>query len=184
MKGEESVFLMELPQYRRPKVLQVLIRSFLDRCLSILGRAVAVAAPMGVLIWIMGQISIGNQNLLGYMAQVLEKPGAFLGMGGTFLLAFLLGSPANELVIPIALMILTGGAWGESLGGTTGEILVAYGISSPQVLCAMVFMLFHWPCTTTLWTIYKETRSPWWTALAWLLPTAVGTVLCAWIALL
>lgn len=179
LKGEGSVFVMELPPYRRPKVGQVLLRSLLDRCLRILGRAVAVAAPMGVLIWLMQEISVGEQSLLLYLGGRLEGPGAFLGIGGTVLLAFLLGSPANELVIPIAIMILAGGgSWSSAGGESVSATLLHMGFTRQQGICTMIFMLFHWPCTTTLWTVYKETRSLLYTCLAWLLPTAVGVVLC------
>ncbi len=178
LKGEQSVFVMELPPYRRPKVGQVLLRSLLDRCLTILGRAVAVAAPMGLLLWLLQRIPVGEESLLLYLVHCLEKPGALLGIGGTMLLAFLLGSPANELVLPIALMILAGGGWSTAGSGNTGELLSAMGMSGRQWLCTMIFMLFHWPCTTTLITVYKETKSLSYTALAWAIPTGVGVLLC------
>ena len=177
-KGKQSVFVMELPPYRRPKVGQVLLRSFLDRCLTILGRAVAVAAPMGMLLWLLGRVSMGETDLLRYLAQCLEKPGALLGMGGAMLLAFILGSPANELVLPICMMILSGGGWSAVEGGMTGELLPLGTLSQGQCLCTMLFMLFHWPCTTTLITVYKETKSMLYTALAWAIPTGVGVILC------
>lgn len=176
LKGEPSVFVMEMPPYRVPNIGQVLVRSFVDRCLSILGRAVAVAAPMGIFLWILQRVPVADGNLLLWLGTGLETPGAILGMGGTMLLAFLLGSPANELVIPIALMITTGYGWG---GDITGEGLRQLGLSAGQCVCTMIFMLFHWPCTTTLWTVYKETKRASYTLLAWLLPTGVGVVLCA-----
>ena len=170
LRGEESLFLMELPPYRRPRVGQVLLRAMIDRCLTILGRAVAVAAPMGLLIWLLQWIPVGELSLLGYLAQLLQEPAALFGLSGGVLLAFLLGSPANELVVPIAVLILTGS------GGSEAELLPY--LSLQQSVCMLIFTLFHWPCTTTLWTIYKETHSLKWTALAWLLPTAVGLGLC------
>ncbi len=178
LKGKSSVFIMELPPYRRPKVGQVLLRSLLDRCLTIMGRAVAVAAPMGLLLWILQRISVDEGSLLQHLAYWLEKPGALLGIGGTMLLAFILGSPANELVLPIAIMVLAGGGWNATGSVDTGELLTGYGLTLKQCLCTMVFMLFHWPCTTTLITIYKETRSLPYTALAWAIPTGVGVFLC------
>ena len=177
-KGERSVFIMELPPYRRPKVGQVLLRSFLDRCLGILGRAVAVAAPMGLLLWLLQRIPVGEESLLIYLARCMEKPGAILGMGGTMLLAFVLGSPANELVLPISIMILAGGGWSVAESGNTETMSLLYGLSRSQSLCTMIFMLFHWPCTTTLMTIYKETKSILYTALSWVIPTGVGALLC------
>ncbi len=178
LKGERSVFLMELPPYRRPKVGRVLLRSLLDRCLKILGRAIAVAAPMGLLLWCLQRIPVGGESLLLALARWLERPGAVLGIGGTMLLAFLLGSTANELVLPIALMIIAGGGWSTAAGGNTGELLSAFGMTWGQCLCTMIFMLFHWPCTTTLITVYKETKSVGYTALAWAIPTGVGILLC------
>lgn len=183
-KGERSVFIMELPPYRRPKVGQVLLRSFLDRCLGILGRAVAVAAPMGFLLWLLQRIPVGEESLLHYLARCMERPGAILGMGGTMLLAFILGSPANELVLPISVMILVGGGWSAVESGTAGELSVLYGLSRGQCLCTMIFMLFHWPCTTTLITVYKETKSIPYTALSWAIPTGVGVLLCLLINLI
>ncbi len=177
-RGERSIFIMELPPYRKPKVGQVLLRSFLDRCLTILGRAVAVAAPMGLLLWVLQELPIERGNLLSGLAELLEVPGAVLGMGGTMLLAFILGSPANELVLPIALMILAGGGWSTAESTATGQMLSDFGLTVGQCICTMTFMLFHWPCTTTLWTIYKETKRISQTLLAWFLPTAVGVVLC------
>ena len=176
-KKSQSVFVMELPPYRVPRIGQVVIRAFLDRCLTVLGRAVAVAAPMGVLIWAFGELRVGEGSLLQYLSSLLEKPGALLGIGGTMLLAFLLGSPANELVLPLFLMILTGNSWGEGQWDMERKMLEA-GVTDSQALCTMVFMLFHWPCTTTLWTVYKESRSVYWTALAWAIPTGAGSLLC------
>ena len=184
LKGEQSVFVMELPPYRRPKVGQVLLRSFMDRCLTILGRAVAVAAPMGLLLWLLQRIPVGEGDLLHYLAQCLEKPGALLGIGGTMLLAFVLGSPANELVLPIGIMILAGGGWSAAESGNAGELLTGYGLSLRQCICTMIFMMFHWPCTTTLITVYKETKSIPYTALAWAIPTGVGAFLCLLINLI
>lgn len=179
LKGEKTLFIMELPPYRRPKIGQVLLRSFLDRCLLIVGRAVAVAAPMGILLWGLQEISTGDGNLLLRLVEMLEMPGAVLGIGSTMLLAFILGSTANEMVIPIALMILGGGGW-----GATEHILSDIDFSVGQSLCTMIFMLFHWPCTTTLWTIYRETKSVFHTFLAWALPTGVGVVLCIFVNLI
>lgn len=173
-RKEERIFLMELPPYRKPAIFRVLVRSFLDRSLVILGRAVAVAAPMGALLWLMGQLRVGEEALFLWLAEALEGVGAFFGLSGVILLAFLLGSPANELVLPIGLMILSGGGW--SSGEEYGVLLSQGGLR--LWLCTGMFMLFHWPCTTTLRTVYRETHSLRWTAVAWLLPTAVGLSLC------
>lgn len=172
LRGEASSFVLELPPYRRPRVGQVLLRSMLDRTLFVLGRAAAVAAPAGLLIWCLANLHLGNESLLGWTADFLEPVGSLLGMNGALLLAFLLGSPANELVLPIFLLILS------PQGGSAGEIMSQNGWTWQMSLCAIVFFLFHWPCTTTLLTVKKETGSFKWTALAALLPTAFGALLC------
>lgn len=178
-KGESAPFVMELPPYRRPRVLQVLVRSFRDRCVRILGRAVIVAVPMGLLLWLLQRIPVGQESLLTYLAERLEVIGKPLGIGGAMLLAFIIGSPANEVVLPIGIMILTGRGWGGS------ELLLSgASFSVGQCLCIMAFTLFHWPCTTTLLTIYKETKRLSYTILGWVLPTAVGVLLCLIINLL
>ena len=179
LKGEPSSFVLELPPYRKPQIGQVLLRSVRDRTLFVLGRAVAVAAPAGLVIWLMANIHVDETSLLQGAAAVLEKPGVLLGMNGAVLLAFLLGSPANELVLPILMLTLTAGT---GLGGESStqmaSILLSNGWTWRESLCTLVFFLFHWPCTTTLLTIRKETGSRKWTFLALLLPTAFGCVLC------
>ena len=172
LRGEASSFLLELPPYRRPQVGQVLLRSMLDRTLFVLGRAAAVAAPAGLLLWCFANLHIGDESLLHWIADFLEPVGSLLGMNGALLLAFLLGSPANELVLPVFLLILS------PQGGTVGGILSQNGWTWQMTLCAILFFLFHWPCTTTLLTVKKETGSLKWTALAALLPTAFGAALC------
>lgn len=180
LKGEPSSFLMELPPYRRPRVGQVLVRSLRDRTVFVLGRAVAVAAPAGLVIWLLANLSVEGMTLLQWLASALNTPASLIGLNGAILLAFLLGSPANELVLPILLIILTAGT---SLGGETSAqmagLLSEYGWTWQLSACTIVFFLFHWPCTTTLLTIYKETHSAKWTALAALLPTAFGVGSCA-----
>lgn len=179
LKGEPSSFVLELPPYRKPQIGQVLVRSVRDRTLFVLGRAAAVAAPAGLVIWLLANVHMGGTSLLQGAAAVLEKPGVLLGMNGAVLLAFLLGSPANELVLPILMLTLTAGTGlgGESSTQMAG-ILLSAGWTWRESLCTLVFFLFHWPCTTTLLTIRKETGSRKWTLLALLLPTAFGCVLC------
>ncbi len=185
LKGEPSSFVMELPPYRRPRVGQVLVRSLRDRTVFVLGRAVAVAAPAGLVIWLLANVSVGETTLLGWLAAFLDAPAQLIGLNGAILLAFLLGSPANELVLPILTIVLTAGT---TLGGDTSAqmagLLTANGWTWQLSVCTIVFFLFHWPCTTTLLTIHKETHSAKWTALAALLPTAFGVALCALLSLL
>lgn len=180
LKEEASSFVLELPPYRKPRVGQVILRSLRDRTLFVLGRAVAVAAPAGLLIWCLANITAGGQSLLSYAAEVLEAPGAFLGLSGAALLAFVLGSPANELVLPILMMILTAATgYSDPSEGQMAMILLQNGWTWQESACMLVFFLFHWPCTTTLLTVKKETGSLKWTLLAALLPTAFGVVLCS-----
>lgn len=178
-KEEESSFVMELPPYRRPHIGQVILRSLRDRTLFVLARAVAVAAPAGLVIWGLANITVEGQSLLLYAADFLDRPAAWMGLSGAVLLAFVLGSPANELVLPIAVMILTAArGYSEAAEGQTAALLLQRGWSIRDSVCTMLFFLFHWPCTTTLLTVKKETGSLKWTVLAALLPTVFGIVLC------
>lgn len=180
LRGEPSSFVLELPPYRRPRVAQVLVRSVRDRTLFVLARAVAVAAPAGLVIWLFANVSIGGAPLLQSAAAFLDTPGKLLGMNGAILLAFLLGCPANELVLPLLMMILTSGSLlGAESTAEMSRVLLAAGVTWKEALCTLVFFLFHWPCTTTLLTAYRETKSGKWTLLSAVLPTAFGCVLCA-----
>ena len=183
LRGAPSAFVMELPPYRRPRLLAVIARSLTERVGSVLGRAAMVAAPAGAVIWGLANIRIGGSTLLTWMAGALEPVGCFFGMNGTLLLAFVLGWPANELVFPLLVMI---GEGGGALGAE-GEMvswLAVNGWDYRMALCAMVFCLFHWPCSTTVLTIRKETESRKWTLLAVLLPTVIGLLFCRLIAVL
>ena len=180
LQGESSSFSLELPPYRAPQVGQVLVRSIFDRTLFVLGRAVAVAAPAGLLIWAAANVDIGGQSILVRLAGLLQPLGALMGLDGFILLAFLLGFPANEIVVPCILMgYLSTGALTDygSLAELHG-LLSANGWTTATALCALLFTLFHFPCGTTCFTIWRETRSAKWTALAVALPTAVGICLC------
>lgn len=172
LRSEESTFVMELPPLRRPRLGQILVRSMLDRTLFVAGRALAVAAPAGALLWWLTQT-----GLLGTICTFLEPAGVFLGMNGVILAAFLFSLPANELLIPVILMGLTGGSL-QSVSALSGDWLVQAGWTWQTALCTMVFTLFHWPCSTTLLTVYHETKSVKKTAAAFFLPTAVGVNLC------
>ncbi len=181
LKGMPSAFALELPPFRRPKVGQVLIRSVLDRTLFVLGRAVTVAAPAGLVIWLLANLRVGDTQVLRLLADALEPAGRFLGMDGVILLAFILGFPANEIVLPIMLMTyLCQGTLVEAQGlDSLRALLVANGWTLKTAACVALFSLFHWPCSTTTLTVYKETHSLKWTAVAVLLPTLVGVTLCA-----
>ena len=171
LRHESSTFLMEMPPFRRPRVGQILVRSLLDKTLFVAGRALTVAAPAGILLWV-----LANTPLFHLLYTALDPAGQLLGMNGIILLAFLLALPANELVIPVILMAMTGAG---SLAATQStEILLDAGWTWQTAVCTMVFTIFHWPCSTTLITIYKETKSASKTAAAFFLPTAVGCSLC------
>ena len=180
LKGQSSGFLLELPPYRPPQIGRILVRSVLDRTVFVLGRAAAVAAPAGLVIWLLGNIMVGDSSLLVHAAAFLDPLGGALGMDGAILLAFVLGFPANEIVLPLVLMTYLAGGTLPDTGSLTaiGAILTANGWTPVTAACTMVFSLFHWPCSTTLLTIRKESGGWRWTLLAALLPTALGTGLC------
>lgn len=181
LKGVPSSFALELPSYRRPQIGKVLVRSVMDRTLFVLGRAVAVAAPAGLLIWVMANVQVDGMSLLNHASGFLDPFARFVGMDGVILLAFILGFPANEIVIPI--IIMTYLAQGtlvemESLAEMK-TLFVDHGWTWLTALCTMLFSLMHWPCSTTMLTIYKETGSKRWSALAFMLPTLCGLLACA-----
>ena len=180
LQGMPSSFALELPPFRRPRVGEVIVRSVLDRTLFVLGRAVAVAAPAGAVIWLMANIAVGDVSLLARCTGFLDPFARIFGLDGVILMAFLLGWPANEIVLPVMLMAyLSAGSLVEfdSLAAL-GELLTQQGWTWLTAVCTMLFSLFHWPCSTTCLTIYKETGSVKWTALAVALPTALGLGLC------
>lgn len=175
LKHTDSHFLMEIPPLRRPRVGQVLMRSLLDRTLRIAGRALCVAAPAGVLLWVLTRL-----GLLQHIAAFLNPVGVLVGMNGALLVGFLLSLPANELLVAIVFMASTGA--GTLQGLRTADMLT--GLTVENMICTMAFTLFHWPCATTIVTIYKETGSYRKTAAAVALPTAVGMVICVVLHLL
>ena len=186
LKGVSSSYIMELPPYRKPKVLRLIGDTVREKVLFVLLRAVVVAAPAGLIIWVLANISVGDISLLGKIAELLNPVGQFLGMDGVILLAFILGFPANEIVIPIALMVYlsTGELSDYSSLESLKTILVDNGWTWVTALCTCVFSMFHFPCSTTLLTIYKETRSFKWSALSMLVPLMAGIVCCALINLI
>lgn len=180
LKGVPSSFTLELPPYRRPQIGKVIVRSVLDRTLFVLGRAAAVALPAGVLIWVMANVTVGERTLLMHCAGFLDPFAGLLGLDGVILLAFILGLPANEIVVPIILMAyLAQGSLTEMADyASLHALLVANGWTWVTALCTMLFSLFHWPCSTTLMTIKKETQSLKWTVASFLIPTGCGVALC------
>lgn len=181
LKGVSSSFVLELPPYRKPKIMPLIADTVREKILFVLARAVVVAAPAGLVIWALANININGSSLLSIISEILEPFGQFIGLDGTMLLAFILGFPANEIVIPIALMMyLSTKELGDysSLEALKG-ILVDNGWTVTTAICTCVFSLFHFPCSTTLLTIYKETRSAKWTLLSFVTPLITGVIICA-----
>ena len=180
LRGKQSSFTIELPSYRRPQVGKIIVRSLLDRIVFVLGRAVAVALPAGLIIWLMANIYIGDSNLLIHCADFLNPIAKLMGLDGIILMAFILGFPANEIVIPIVLMayMQSGSLVEYESLSSVKTILEANGWTLTTALCTVIFTLFHWPCSTSLLTVKKETGSLKWTLAAFFIPTAVGMTLC------
>lgn len=181
LRGLPSAYTLELPPYRVPRIGQVIVRSVLDRTLFVLGRAAAVAAPAGLIIYLLSRVSLAGSTLLSYLTGFLDPLGHFMGLDGVILTGFLLGFPANEIVLPLILLAY-GSEGGWNVPGdlsALGEILRAHGWTGLTALNVMLFSLFHFPCSTTLLTVYKETKSGKWTLIALLLPLALGVMLCA-----
>ncbi len=180
LRGSPSSFVLELPPYRVPQVGKVLVRSLFDRTLFVLGRAVTVAAPAGVLIWCMANITAGDTTLLAHLTAFLDPFARLLGMDGVILAAFILGFPANEIVLPLIVMAYSAGGTITELASLaeTRALLVQNGWTWATAVCVLLFFLFHWPCSTTLLTVKKETGSRKYTLLAALLPTLLGMLAC------
>ena len=184
LKGVPSSFTLELPPYRRPQIGKVIVRSIFDRTLFVLGRAIVVAAPAGLLIWIMANVYVGDLSLLAHCSAFLDPFARLMGLDGVILMAFILGLPANEIVIPIIIMAYM--AQGSLLEFDSltqlKELLVANGWTWVTAVCTMLFSLMHWPCSTTLLTIRKETGGWKWVIASFLIPTLCGIALCMLVA--
>ncbi len=180
LKGVPSSFTLELPPYRRPQPGKVIVRSIFDRTLFVLGRAVAVAAPAGLVIWLLANLTVGGESLLMHIAGFLDPLGTLMGLDGIILMAFILGFPANEIVLPIILMAYLQSGVLAPMDDKTAilSLLSANGWTVKTAVCMAIFSLFHWPCSTTCLTIKKETGSLKWTAVSILLPTGIGVLLC------
>jgi ferrous iron transport protein B len=185
LKGEVSSFSLELPPYRPPRVLQTLYTSLIDRTMYVLWRAVVFAAPAGAVIWLVANVQIAGLSLAEYIINFLNPVGILIGLNGVILLAYIIAIPANEIVIPTVLMltVLFTGISGTGAGAGvmfeadlagTKAILVAGGWTLLTAINLMLFSLVHNPCSTTLYTMYKETGSRKWTLVAAFLPLAMG----------
>ncbi len=193
LRGEASSFSLELPPYRPPRILQTLYTSIIDRTLIVLWRAVLFAVPAGAVIWLISNIPVGEASLAAHVVDALDPFGMLIGLNGVIMLAYVVAIPANEIVIPTVLMltVLTGGMDGGAGAGVmfelesvdeTGELLRSAGWTLLTAVNLMLFSLLHNPCSTTIYTIYKETRSARWTTVATLMPVAMGLVVCFLVA--
>lgn len=180
LKGMPSSMVLELPPYRKPQFGKILVRSIFDRTLFVLGRAISVAAPAGLVIWLLANIGINGASLLSIIADFLNPFAQLMGLDGYILTAFILGIPANEIVLPIILMCYLKGGVLVNIEDTVqiGQILIQNGWSMLTAINVMLFTILHFPCATTLLTIKKETGSWKWTGIAFLIPTVCGIVLC------
>ena len=184
LKGVPSSFILELPPYRKPQIGHVIISSIKDRIIFVLGRAVCVAAPAGLVIWLLANIHIDGSSLLSYMAGFLDPFAHIIGLDGVILLAFILGFPANEIVLPLIVMgyMATGSI--QELGSLTQirELFIANGWTTMTAVCTILFMLIHWPCSTTLLTVKKESGSAKWAFAAFAVPAVCGITICFLVA--
>ncbi|MCI5970221.1 MAG: ferrous iron transport protein B [Oscillospiraceae bacterium] len=180
LKGVTSSFTLELPPYRKPQIGKVIVRSIFDRTLFVLGRAAAVAAPAGLVIYLAANTFIDGNSILKILSDFLDPFARLMGLDGVILIAFILGFPANEIVLPIVIMAYTASGTLTEASSITAmkELFVSNGWNSVTAMCTMLFSLFHWPCSTTIITVKKETQSIKWTVLAFLIPTATGILVC------
>lgn len=180
LKGMPSSFILELPPYRKPQIGKILVRSIFDRTLFVLGRSISVAAPAGLVIWLLANIGIDGNSLLSIIANFFDPFAKIMGLDGYILTAFILGLPANEIVLPIILMCYLKNTSLTSIEDTfsIGQILTQNSWTLLTAINVMIFTVLHFPCSTTLLTIKKETRSIKWTLLSFLIPTVCGIVIC------
>lgn len=180
LKGSPSSYTLELPPYRKPQITKVIVRSVFDRTLFVLGRAVSVAAPAGLIIWLMANIHVNDVSVLSHCANFLDPFAKLMGLDGVILIAFILGFPANEIVIPIIIMayMQTGTLTELSSTAALYDLFVSNGWTFVTAVSVILFSLLHWPCSTTVLTIKKETGSIKWTLLAVLLPTVISIITC------
>ncbi len=183
LRGEPSAFVLEMPPYRRPSVLRVLYTSLIDRTIFVLFRACVVAAPAGGIIWLMANLHVGDASVAAHVYDFLDPFGRLLGLDGVILLAFIIAIPANEIVMPTAIMLyVSQSRMIELEGAALGTLLTDHGWTLLTAVSLMLFSLLHNPCGTTIWTMWRETRSVRWTVFGALMPLAIAIVVCATIA--
>jgi ferrous iron transport protein B len=193
LKGEVSTFSLELPPYRPPRIWQTIYTSIIDRTLVVLWRAIIFAAPAGAIIWLIANITFSGVSIAEHMINFLNPLGLLLGLNGVILVAYIVAIPANEIIIPTVLMltVLTvnttglGAGTGVMFNGSDAEIMTLFNMGGWNLLTAvnlMLFSLLHNPCSTTIYTIYKETGSLKWTVISTLLPLGLGFTVCLMVA--
>ena len=180
LKGESSGFILELPPYRKPQIGSILIRSVLDRTIFVLGRAVCSAIPAGIVIWVLANVQIDGTSMISYIACFFDPIAKIMGLDGYILTAFIFGIPANEIVLPILLMMYMKSGYLVDISDSwrIGEILITNGWTILTAINVMIFTLLHFPCMTTLLTIKKETNSSKWVWISFLIPTVCGMIIC------
>ena len=180
LKGEKTSFILELPPYRKPQIIKTITQSIINKIIFVLGRAILIAAPAGIVIWLLANISINDITLLNYVANFLNPFAEIIGLDGYILTAFILGLPANEIVLPIILMSYLSNNQLIRIDDikSIGEILIQNGWTILTAINTMIICLLHFPCSTTLLTIKKESGKWRWSALAFALPTICGIVIC------
>lgn len=180
LKGVPSSFILELPPYRKPQLGKIIIRSIFDRTIFVLLRALQVAAPAGLVIWLFANIGIDGTSILSLIANFLDPFASIMGLDGYILTAFIFGIPANEIVLPIILMCYLNGSSLVNISdyAAIGEILINNNWTILTAINVMIFTVLHFPCTTTLLSIKKETGSFKWAALSFVLPTVCGILIC------
>ncbi len=180
LRGYPSSFMIEMPPYRMPNIGNVIVRSVFDRTAFVLGRAITAAVPAGIIIWVMASVKVGDASLLGMLSSCLDPIASSIGLDGVILAAFILGLPANEIVIPIIIMAYTRGSSIIELDSIAEmkTLFIENGWSLKTAVCVIIFFMLHWPCATTLMTVKKETGSLKWTTLAAAIPTVIGILLC------
>lgn len=186
LAGETSSFVLELPPYRRPQISKVIVRSVFDRTLFVLGRAVVSAIPAGLILWVLANVQTGGSSLFSHFTEFMDSIGNLMGLDGVILAAFILGFSANETIVPIMIMgYLSGTVLTDTVSlAQIKDVLILNGWDMVTAINTIIFFLFHWPCATTLITIYKETKSLKWTFCSFLLPTVIGFLLCVGINLI
>lgn len=183
LKGVPSLFILELPPYRKPQIIKVIVRSLFDRTLFVLGRSLIIAAPMGILIYLLTNININDTSLLIHISNFLNPVGKFIGLDGVIITGFIIGIAANEIVVPIIMMIYISNSYLIDITNlnTMKQILINNNWTIVTAICFLIFVLFHFPCSTTLLTIKKETGSIKWVLLSILIPLFIGIIMCSFV---